>query len=118
MTTAPIKVAPWQVWWVNFSPQVGHEQANDRPAIVVGTDLACRIPNNLVIVVPCTTRDRQAPWQPSVVLAGVPTFVLCEQLKALDKSRFRKQHPALEITSAAERETIARVLRELVTVGV
>lgn len=31
------KLAPWQVWWVDFDPQLGREQAGLRPAIVVST---------------------------------------------------------------------------------
>ncbi|WP_114452335.1 type II toxin-antitoxin system PemK/MazF family toxin [Halopolyspora algeriensis] len=27
----------WQVWWVDFNPQVGHEQAVLRPAVVLST---------------------------------------------------------------------------------
>src|SRR5690606_8766262 len=44
------RLAPWQVWWVDFDPQVGREQAGRRPAIVVGSTLACSLPNRLAIV--------------------------------------------------------------------
>jgi mRNA interferase MazF len=108
-------VEPWQVWWVNFNPKVGREQAGDRPAIVVGTDLACRLPNNLAVIVPCTHTDRNLPWQPQVVLNGNPGYAMCDQIKAVDKSRLRKPHPAGFVT-LEERELIAQALRQLISV--
>ncbi|MHB1527725.1 MAG: type II toxin-antitoxin system PemK/MazF family toxin, partial [Candidatus Dormibacteria bacterium] len=50
------------MWWTNFDPQVGREQAGLRPAIVVGTAFACQVPNQLAFVVPCTTTDRKLPF--------------------------------------------------------
>jgi mRNA-degrading endonuclease toxin of MazEF toxin-antitoxin module len=26
------QIAPWQLWWANFDPKVGREQAGLRPA--------------------------------------------------------------------------------------
>jgi PemK-like, MazF-like toxin of type II toxin-antitoxin system len=42
-------ITPWQVWWADFDPQIGQEQTGRRPAIVVGTTLACSLPDRLVI---------------------------------------------------------------------
>jgi mRNA interferase MazF len=111
-------IEPWQVWWIDLNPQVGREQANRRPAIVVGTRLACDLPNGLAIVIPCTHTDRKLPWQPRVVLNGDAGYAMCDQIKAIDKSRMQKRHPAGSVTSPEERESIAQALRELVTVEV
>jgi mRNA interferase MazF len=108
-------VAPWQVWWVDFDPSVGREQAGDRPAIVVGTPLACRFPNGLAIVVPCTRTNRGLAWQPEVVLAGSVGYAMCEQVKALPVERLRRRHPA-----QLDDGTITRVkfaLRQVVNVA-
>lgn len=35
------RVAPWQVWMVNFEPQVGREQSGNRPAVVVASRTHC-----------------------------------------------------------------------------
>jgi mRNA interferase MazF len=67
------EIAPWAVWWADFDPQVGREQADLRPAIVVGT-FACQLPNQLAFVVPCTTTDRQLPNHPQVTFLERPTF--------------------------------------------
>jgi len=106
-------IAPWQVWWVNFDPQVGHEQAGRRPAIVVGTALACSIPNGLALLVPCTSTNRNLPWQPQVTLVGRACYAMCDQVKALAVERLADRHKAGTVGTAA-REAIAFALRQLI----
>lgn len=113
-----VAVEPWQVWWVQLNPQLGHEQAGRRPAIVVGTDLACQVPNNLAIVIPCTRTDRGLPWQPGITLGDNRGVAMCDQIKAIDKRRLASQHACGSITIPEERELIARALRELIVVAV
>ncbi|HEX4212278.1 MAG TPA: type II toxin-antitoxin system PemK/MazF family toxin [Candidatus Dormibacteraeota bacterium] len=114
--TAPSDIEPWQVWWVQLDPQLGHEQAGRRPAIVVGTELACQIPNNLAVVVPCTHTDRGLPWQPPISLAGDRGFAMCDQVKALDRRRLQQLHACQSLIDPDERSAIARALRELIVV--
>jgi mRNA interferase MazF len=109
-------VEPWQVWWVQFNPQLGHEQAGRRPAIVVGTALACRIPNNLALIVPCTHTDRDLPWQPEITLGTDHGVAMCDQMKAIDRRRLKQRHSCGSIADLDEREAITRALRELVTI--
>lgn len=105
------RVAPWQVWWADFDPQVGREQAGLRPAIVVGTSFACQLPNQLAIVVPCTTTDRGLPFHPQVASLGKPTFALCDQVKSISRQRLRRRHPAR--LAAEEIEAVRFVLRQM-----
>lgn len=109
-------VEPWQVWWVQLNPQIGREQAGRRPAIVVGTELACQIPNSLAIVIPCTHTDRGLPWQPRITLGDDSGVAMCDQIKAIDKRRLAKPHACGSIHDSDEREAIAMALRELVLV--
>ena len=85
---------PWQVWWAELDPQVGTEQAGRRPVIVVGSPLACSLPNRLALVVPCTTTDRGLRFQPRVELDGRVCFAMCDQIKALSTTRLVEQHQA------------------------
>lgn len=87
-------IAPWQVWWTDFDPPVGREQAGLRPAIVVGTAFTCQLPNQLAFVVPCTTTDRQLPFHPRITSLERPTFAMCDQLKSISRERLRRRHPA------------------------
>jgi mRNA interferase MazF len=86
------RIEPWQVWWVDFDPQVGREQAGERPAIVVGTGLACDLPNGLALVVPLTSTDRDLPVHPPVELAGRTGFAMCDQIKSISRQRLRRRH--------------------------
>lgn len=106
------EIAPWQVWWTNFKPQVGHEQAGLRPAIVVGTAFACLIPNQLAFVVPCTTADRQLPFHPPVASLGRPSFAMCDQLKSISRQRLARRHPAR--LEPGEIGAIRFVLRQMI----
>jgi mRNA interferase MazF len=109
-------IEPWQVWWVQLNPQLDREQAGRRPAIVVGTALACQIPNDLAVIVPCTHTDRDLPWQPRITLGGDAGVAMCDQIKAIDRRRLQKQHACGSIIDPDERDAIGRALRELVTV--
>lgn len=107
-----VEIAPWEVWWTNFDPQVGREQAGLRPAIVVGTAFACQLPNQLAFVVPCTTTDRQLPFHPSVASLGRPSFAMCDQLKSVSRRRLVNRHPAQ--LEPGEVDTIRFVLRQMI----
>ena len=105
-------IAPWEVWWADFDPQVGREQAGLRPAVVVGTALACQLPNQLAFVVPCTTTDRQLPFHPQVTSLQRPTFAMCDQLKSISRERLRRRHTTqLSRTDVA---AIKFVLRQMI----
>lgn len=112
MSAPPL--APWQVWWADFDPQVGREQAGRRPAIVAGTPMACDLLTELAIVIPVTTRNRQLPFQPAVSL-DQPSVAMCDQVKSISRDRLHQLHRA-RITDA-EIDSIRFVLRKLVDCG-
>ena len=113
MTAPPL--APWQVWWADFDPQVGREQAGRGPAIVAGTSMACDLLTELALVIPVTTRDRGLPFQPPVRL-GQPSVAMCDQLKSVSRDRL---HGLARATIANEEiERIRFVLRKHVDCGV
>lgn len=105
-------IVPWQVWWANFDPQVGREQAGERPAIVVGTTLACELPNQLALVVPCTTTDRGLPFHPAVKSLGQPSFAMCDQVKSISRERLVRRHAAR--LEADEVAAIKFALRQMI----
>lgn len=107
-------VAPWQVWWVDFDPQRGREQAGQRPAVVVGTAFACELPNDLVFVVPCTTTNRELPFQPELTSLGKPSYAMCDQLKSISRQRLVRQHSGR--LSTEEIDGIRFVLRRMIEV--
>lgn len=112
--SAATQLAPWQVWWVEFDPQVGREQAGRRPGIVVGSALACSLPNGLALLIPCTSTNRNLPWQPPVTLDGRDGYAMCDQVKALSVDRLAKRHKAPAVP-AAQRTAIAFALHQMLT---
>lgn len=106
-------IAPWQIWWVDFDPQVGREQAGPRPAVVVGSALACELPNQLVLVVPCTTRDRRLPFQPAITL-DKPSFAMCDQVKSISRQRLRRLDRTRLVS--AERDGVKFALRQMIDI--
>lgn len=107
-------VEPWQVWWTDFDPQIGREQAGQRPAIVVGTRLACRLPNELVFLLPCTTRDRGLPIHPEVMGLGRPSFALCDQVKSVGRRRLVRRHRGALTPGSVD--AVRFVLRQMIDV--
>ncbi len=81
-----------EVWYVDFDPQRGREQAGVRPALVISTNEFNHVRNDLIIVCPLTTRDRGLRYHiPVDPISGVLTrrsLVMCEQVKAQDVGRF------------------------------
>ncbi|ELH6415774.1 endoribonuclease MazF [Escherichia coli] len=68
------------VVWLNFDPQVGHEQAGHRPALVISPALYNgRI--GLMICCPMTTKIKGYPFE---VLVDDNSAVLADQVKSLD----------------------------------
>jgi len=69
--------------WINLDPQVGREQAKNRPALIL-TASDFNATTGLLVVCPVTRTER--PWRTRVKLVGTTTsgFIMIEQLKSLD----------------------------------
>jgi mRNA interferase MazF len=84
---------PWEVWWANLDPARGHDQRGRRPVIVVGSALACSLPNGLVIVIPTTTTPFPVPYRVEVSLdRDLTSFAMCEQVKSISVDRLESLH--------------------------
>jgi len=70
--------------WLDFNPQIGHEQANRRPALVLSpSEYNSKV--RLALVCPITNRIKGYPFE--VVIPGglaVSGVVLADQIKSLD----------------------------------
>lgn len=95
--------------WIEFDPQVGHEQSGHRPAVVLSPIDYNRL-IGLLLCVPLTTRIKGYPFE--VAITGNPASVaLADHVKSFDW-RARKARPKGE-TTAAELEAIRARLRAL-----
>src|SRR3954462_4752759 len=69
------------VVWLDFDPQVGHEQAGRRPALVI-SHRDYNLKSGMAIVCPMTSKADK-PW-PFLVPVNESSAVIADQLKCLD----------------------------------
>ena len=79
-----------RVVWSALDPSVGHEQGGRRPCVVVSSTDFTEVISRMVILVPCTTRDRG--WINHVKLTGhtgltATTFAITEQPRTVSVQR-------------------------------
>jgi mRNA interferase MazF len=68
---------------------VGHEQMGERFGVIVQADEF--LPRSVVLVAPTSRSARAATFRPEVVVDGVETRVLAEQLGAVDVQRLGRR---------------------------
>lgn len=79
------------VWWVDLDPTRGSEIRKTRPAVVL-TANALNLSRRTVVVVPLSTGP--VPRPPIVVAAasaGTGSVAVCDQVRAIDKSRLTRR---------------------------
>jgi mRNA interferase MazF len=70
--------------FVDFNPQVGHEQGGKRPAVVLTPKAANRV-LGLCTVLPVTSQGKNYPFEVRLPQPGnVKGVVLCDQIKSMD----------------------------------
>ena len=69
--------------WLNFSPQVGHEQAGVRPALVV-SPRSYNTNSGLMLACPITSKVKQYPFEVRIKSGAIDGVILADQVKSLD----------------------------------
>jgi mRNA interferase MazF len=86
-----VKPSRGEVWQVALDPTRGHEQAGQRPALVVSVDTFNHGPAGLVVVVPITSRDRGIPLhvrvEPPEGGLKLPSVILCDHVRSVATER-------------------------------
>jgi mRNA interferase MazF len=73
--------------WVNFDPQVGHEQAGRRPAVVLSPKIYNDI-SSLAVMCPITSRSKGFKFEVEVAQSGpIRGVVLADHVRSLDWRR-------------------------------
>lgn len=111
------KLAPWQLWVVDFGVPLGHEQGGVRPAVVVGSATHCAFPIGMALVVPLTTRDRGLPHHVLISSGSSglrhPSWARTEEITAISTGRFTQSAP-IGVASEDEIVDLREWLREMV----
>ena len=94
--------------WMSFNPQVGHEQAGRRPALIV-SPRSYNEATNLALCCPITSQVKGYPFEVELPANGPVTgVVLADQIKSLDwkarRARFERRS-----TSQVINEVIGKV---------
>lgn len=79
------------VWLVQLDPVRGHEQAGQRPCLVVSVDLFNHGPAGLCVVLPITSREKKIPFhvglKPPEGGLAVPSFIKGEDIRSVSVDR-------------------------------
>lgn len=78
------------VVWLDFDPQLGHEQAGKRPAIVISPQEYNR-KVGLALFFPITSQIKGYPFEVKIHLSKIEGVVLSDQVKSLDWKTRRVQ---------------------------
>ena len=69
--------------WLDFNPQLGHEQRGRRPALVISLK-AYNEKTGLGLFCPITSKEKGYPFEVSVLGKTIDGCVLSDQVKSLD----------------------------------
>jgi len=69
--------------WLDFTPQAGHEQKGQRPAIVL-SPLTYNKKSGLIIACPITSKIKGYPFEVKLNSKQISGVVLSDQVKSLD----------------------------------
>ena len=95
------------VIWIDFSPQLGHEQRGRRPALVI-SHKSYNEKVGLGIFCPITSKTKSYPFEVVISLDKIKGSVLCDQVKNLDW-RVRKAEFIEKLDSLKMKDVIDRI---------
>ncbi len=103
-----------EVWLADLGSTRGHEQAGQRPVLVLSVDPFNQGPAGLVIVLPVTSKQRGVPAHVPVAPpeGGLKSasVILCDAIRSITKDRLMKRWGAASATTLATVEDRVRIL--------
>ena len=105
------------IWYGDLDPTLGHEQAGERPVLIISSTAFNRSPAGLVVLLPFTTRLRGIPLHVHVLPpeGGLtrPIAILCDAVRSVDQQRLQyRLGTAGDATMAAVQDRL-RILMNL-----
>ena len=85
--TQSVTVRRGEIWWIALDPTKGSEINKTQPAIVLTANALQRVRNTVVVVPLSTGPTVRPPLVIAVPSAGPGSVAVCDQLRAVDKSR-------------------------------
>lgn len=69
--------------WLEFSPQIGHEQSGFRPALIISGEIYNR-KTGLCLAIPITSKIKGYPFEVNLKTKKVDRVILSDKIKSLD----------------------------------
>jgi len=88
--------------WFNFSPQVGHEQAGVRPALVL-SPIFYNQRSGMMLACPITSKTKQYPFEVRIKAKKIDGVILADQVKSVD---WRERKP--QFGGAADTKAVSK----------
>jgi mRNA interferase MazF len=88
----PFEVRRGEMYFADLSPTVGSEQSGYRPVLCVQNDCGNRYSPTTVVAAITSKPKKKMPTHymlPGLRGLDIPSVVLCEQIRTVDKSRLR-----------------------------
>lgn len=101
------------IWWVDLDPTRGAETQKARPAVVLTADGLNRARRTVVVVPLSTGPARRPPIVVAVPSAGAMSVAVCDQLRAVDRSRLSRPGGALSHEDLRAVEAALRAVLQL-----
>ena len=79
------------IYWADLNPTLGSEINKLRPCVLVGAKPINQARNTVVVVPLSTVATARPPITISVSCMGRQATAICDQIRAIDKSRLRNQ---------------------------
>lgn len=105
-----VAVRRGDVWWVDLDPTRGSEIRKARPAVVLTADALNRARRTVVVVPMSTGPTPRPPIVVATVSAGVGSVAVCDQVRAVDKSRLTRRMGQLAMVDLRAVEDGVRVV--------
>lgn len=107
-----------EIWSANLNPTRGHEQAGDRPVLILSTNVFNHGPADLVFVVPVTRTNRRIPLhvpvEPPEGGLTARSYLLCDAMRSISKERLgQRAWGVVSSRTLAQVEDRLRILLEL-----
>ena len=106
-----------EIWGVDLSPALGHEQGGHRPVLVVSVDAFNAGPAELVVVLPLTSKAEGVPFhveiQPPEGGVKQVSYVKCEDVRSISRQRLKEQWGSVSSKTLLQIEDRLRILLNL-----
>ena len=82
-----MKINRGAIWWVNLDPTIGSEIKKRRPCVIISHSIINDVRRTIVIIPLSTSHKEHLPIAVSLSYQNNSAIAVCDQIRAIDKSR-------------------------------